>query len=58
MKRRCIRCEHGYNPIQGNIRIDAQSCDFGLEDGAAPVGEICHMDGKKLRKCEIGRETK
>jgi len=55
VKRRCIRCEHGYNPIpiQGRIRIDAQSCDFGLEDGAAPVGEICPMDGKKLRNCEI-----
>lgn len=53
MKRRCIRCEHGYNPIQGNVRIDAQSCDFGLEEGAAPVGEICPMDGKKLQNLVI-----
>lgn len=55
MKRRCIRCEHGYNPIpiQGSMRIDAQSCGFGLEDGAAPVGEICPMDGKKLQNLII-----
>lgn len=53
MKRRCIRCEHGYNPIKG---IDSQSCGFGLEDGAAPVGEICPMDGKKLQNLRKGGE--
>ena len=58
MKSRCLTCEYGYNPIsiQGSIRLDAiyvQGCSFGLEDGAAPVGEICPMDGKKLKNCEI-----
>lgn len=49
MKRRCIKCEHGYNPIPGSSRIDVQSCNFGLKEGAAPVGKFCPMDGKKLQ---------
>lgn len=49
MKRRCLNCEHGYNPISGNERIDNQSCGFGLKEGAAPVGEFCPMDGKLLK---------
>ena len=49
MKRRCINCEHCYNPIPDSGCTDIQSCDFGLKDGAAPVGEICPMDGKKLQ---------
>lgn len=49
MKRRCLNCEHGYNPISGNERIDNQSCGFGLKEGAAPVGEFCPMDGKRLK---------
>lgn len=48
MKRRCVNCEYGYVGID-----DVQSCGFGLEDGAAPVGEICPMDGNKLKNCEI-----
>lgn len=48
MKRRCINCEHCYNPIPGSSRIDVQCCGFGLKEGAAPVGEFCPMDGKKL----------
>lgn len=48
MKRRCVNCEYGYVGID-----DVQSCGFGLEDGAAPVGGICPMDGKKLKNCEI-----
>ena len=49
MKRRCIKCEHGYYPIPGSSRIDVQSCGFGLKEGAAPVGKFCPMDGKKLQ---------
>lgn len=49
MKRRCINCEHCYSPIPGYERIDNQSCDFGLKEGAAPVGEFCPMDGKRLQ---------
>lgn len=48
MKRRCVNCEYGYVGID-----DVQSCGFGLEDGAAPVGEICPMDGKKLQNLII-----
>lgn len=48
MKRRCIKCEHGYNPIPGSNRIDIQSCDFELKEGAVPVGKFCSIDGKKL----------
>lgn len=49
MKRRCIKCEYGYNPIPGSSRIDDQSCSFGLKDGVAPVGDFCPIDGKKLQ---------
>lgn len=49
MKRKCIKCEYGYTPIQGHDRIDSQSCSFGLKDGASPVGEFCPMDGKRLQ---------
>lgn len=51
MKRKCLTCVHGYTPIDGWCRTsaDAQSCDFGLKDGAAPVGEYCPMTGKKLK---------
>ena len=49
MKRRCINCKYGYNPIQSNIRDDFQYCGFGLKDGAVLVGEICPIDGKKLQ---------
>lgn len=56
MKRRCIKCEHGYAPIPGSSRIDVQSCDFGLKEGAAPVGNFCPMDGKKLQILRKGGE--
>ena len=57
MKIRCLNCEHGYTPIDGyGCRIDAQSCDYGLRDGAAPVGEYCRMDGKKLREVKGGNK--
>jgi len=57
MKQRCLNCVHGYTPIDGfNCRIDAQSCDYGLHDGAAPVGECCPMDGKKLREVKGGNK--
>lgn len=49
MKRRCINCAHCYNPIPGSSRIDVQCCGFGLKEGAAPVGEFCPIDGKKLQ---------
>ena len=51
MKRKCLTCEHGYTPVDGWCRTgaDTQSCDFGLKDGAAPVGEFCPMTGKKLQ---------
>lgn len=48
MKRRCVNCKHGYNPVSGSS-CDVQSCGFGLKDGAAAVGEFCPMDGKKLQ---------
>lgn len=40
----------------GNERIDNQSCDFGLKEGAAPVGEFCPMDGKRLHNLRKGSE--
>ena len=51
MKRKCLKCEYGYNPIYTyeNERFDIQSCGYGLEDGAAAVGEFCPMTGKKLQ---------
>lgn len=49
MKRRCINCKYGYNPIPGNSCDDFQYCGFGLKDGAVLVGEICPIDGKKLQ---------
>nr|DAK17575.1 MAG TPA: hypothetical protein [Caudoviricetes sp.] len=49
MKRRCINCKYGYNPIPSNSRDDFQYCGFGLKDGAVLVGEFCPMDGKKLQ---------
>ena len=51
MKRICLTCVHGYNPIEGLVHTgsDIQSCDYGLKDGAAPVGDICPMTGKKLQ---------
>ena len=56
MKRRCIKCEYGYNPIPCSSRIDDQSCSFGLKDGAAPVGDFCPIDGKKLQNLIKGGE--
>ena len=57
MKIRCLNCEHGYTPIDGyGCRIDPQSCDYGLHDGAAPVGEYCRKDGKKLREVKGGKK--
>lgn len=56
MKRRCIKCEHGYTPIPGSSRIDVQSCGFGLKEGAAPVGKFCPMDGKRLQNLVKGGE--
>ena len=52
MKIRCLNCEHGYTPLYGQ---EVQSCDYGLQDGAAPVGEYCRMDGKKLRDVKGGK---
>ena len=50
MKKKCLTCEHGYNHTYGyGCGEDIQSCDFGLKDGAAPVGDICPMTGKKLQ---------
>lgn len=43
MKRRCLNCEHCYIPMPGNERIDNQSCDFGLKEGAVECEEC---DGK------------
>ena len=54
MKRKCINCKYGYTPIPGSSRIDDQCCGFGLKDGAALVGEICPMDGKKLQNLRKG----
>lgn len=55
MKIRCLNCEHGYTPIDGWGRCDTQSCDYGLRDGAAPVGEYCRKDGKKLLNARGGK---
>ena len=50
MKKKCLTCEHCYNPFYGYGRgEDLQTCDFGLKDGAAAVGDICPMTGKKLQ---------
>lgn len=38
------------------IAIAVQSCDYGLQDGAAPVGEYCRKDGKKLRNVKGGKQ--
>ena len=54
MKRRCIKCVYGYNIFLDSIRIDIQCCGFGLKDGAAPVGEFCPMDGRKLQNLRKG----
>ena len=56
MKIRCLNCEHGYTPIDGWGGEDTQSCDYGLHDGAAPVGEYCRKDGKKLRNVKGGKQ--
>ena len=56
MKRKCINCKYGYNPIPGSSCTDVQSCGFGLKDGGAPVGEFCPMDGKKLQNLRKGGE--
>ena len=50
MKKKCLTCEHGYTPVDICGRCaELQSCDFGLKDGAAPVGDICPMTGKRLQ---------
>ena len=50
MKRKCLTCEHGYTAVDAYGRCaEVQSCDFGLKDGAAPVGDICPMTGKRLQ---------
>ena len=50
MKKKCLTCEHGYTPVDVYGRCaEVQSCDFGLKDGAAPVGDICPMTGKRLQ---------
>ncbi len=57
MKIRCLHCEHGYTPLDGwGPRIEVQCCDYGLHDGAAPVGEYCRKDGKKLREVKGGKQ--
>ena len=57
MKIRCLNCEHGYTPLYGRgCGEEVQSCDYGLHDGAAPVGEYCRKDGKKLRKVKGGKQ--
>lgn len=50
MKKKCLTCEHGYTSVDVYGRCaEVQNCDFGLKDGAAPVGDICPMTGKKLQ---------
>ena len=50
MKKKCLTCEYGYTSVDVYGRCaEVQNCDFGLKDGAAPVGEICPMTGKKLQ---------
>lgn len=57
MKIRCLNCEHGYTPLDDwGPRIDFQWCDYGLQGGAAPVGEYCRKDGKKLRNVKGGEQ--
>lgn len=57
MKQRCLNCEHGYTPLYGcGCGEEVQSCDYGLHDGAAPVGEYCRKDGKKLRNVKGGKK--
>ena len=56
MKIRCLKCEHGYTPIDHGCRVETQSCDYGLHGGAAPVGEYCRKDGKKLRNVKGGKK--
>ena len=59
MKKKCLTCEHGYNPAYGyGCGEDLQSCDFGLKDGAAAVGDICPMTGKKLQNVREKRFSK
>lgn len=55
MKRRCVNCKYGYNPVLGS-NCDVQSCGFGLKDGAVPIGKFCPMDGKKLQNLRKGYE--
>lgn len=57
MKIRCLNCGHGYTPLYGyGSGEEVQSCDYGLHDGAAPVGEYCRKDGKKLREVKGGKQ--
>ena len=59
MKIRCLNCKHGWTPLDGwgyCEGIDVQSCDYGLQGGAAPVGEYCRKDGKKLRNVKGGKQ--
>ena len=57
MKIRCLNCEHGYTPLYGRgCGEEVHSCDYGLHDGAAPVGEFCRKDGKKLRNVKGGKQ--
>ena len=59
MKKKCLTCEHGYNSAYGyGCGEDVQSCDFGLKDGAAAVGDICPMTGKKLQNVREKRFSK
>jgi hypothetical protein len=56
MKRKCLNCKYGYTPTPGHERNYSQSCSFGLKEGAAPVGEFCPMDGKRLHNLRKGSE--
>ena len=59
MKKKCLTCEHGYTPVDAYGRCaEVQSCDFGLKDGAAAVGDICPMTGKKLQNVREKRFSK
>ena len=50
MKKKCLTCIHGYTTVDNYGRCaELQSCDFGLKDGAAPVGNFCQMTGKRLQ---------
>ena len=46
MKRKCLKCEHVYTDEYG----EPVSCDYGVRDGAHPIGTICPKDGKKIRE--------